>query len=160
MALVRLSLMLAMITPVVLRASPQSIGATEAAQQSNAVVVAQIKQMEHDRIEAGVRKDIAAIAAVTADGYVQIDWDGRILDKAATLARIKSSDIKLQSNTVDDMEVRVHADTAVVVGTATRKGVLDGKDISGTIRYTRVYVNRNGRWQVIQFQQTRIAQAP
>ena len=114
--------------------------------------------MELDRVEAGVRKDVAAIAAVTADGYVQIDWDGRILDKAATLERIKSSDIKLQSNTVDNVEVRVDGDTAVVVGTATRKGVLNGKDISGTIRYTRVYVKRNGRWQVIQFQQTRIAE--
>jgi hypothetical protein len=160
MALVSLGLMLAMITAGVLRASPQSVHTTGAAQPPNAAVVTQIMQMEHDRIEAGVRKDTAAIAAATADGYVQVDWEGRILDKAAALARIKSSEIKLQSNTVDEMEVRVHADTAVVVGTATRKGVSNGKDISGRIRYTRVYVNRNGRWQVIQFQQTRIAQAP
>jgi hypothetical protein len=42
------------------------------------------------------------------------------------------------------------------VGLATRKGVMDGKDISAGIRYTRVYVRRDGRWQVVQFQQTRV----
>jgi hypothetical protein len=35
---------------------------------------------------------------------------------------------------------------------------MNGKDISGVIRSTRVYVNRDGRWQVVAFQQTRVAQ--
>ena len=121
-------------------------------------IVEHIKKMEVERVEAGVRKDIDAIAAVTADDYVQIDWNGQVLNKAATLARIKSSEIKLQSNAVEEMDVRVYGDTAVVIGLSTRKGTMNGKDISGAIRATRVYVNRNGRWQVVAFQQTRVAQ--
>ena len=123
----------------------------------DAATAEEIKKLEHDRIQAGVRKDVVYVAAATAGEYVQIDWDGKVLDKTATLARIKSSNIQLQSNTLDEISVRVYGDTAVVTGLATRKGVMDGKDISTGIRYTRVYTKRDGRWQVVQFQQTRVA---
>jgi ketosteroid isomerase-like protein len=127
------------------------------AKSNDAATVDLIKKLENERIQAGVRKDIAFIDAATAAEYVQIDWDGKVLDKAATLARIKSSNIQLQSNTIDEINVRVYGDTAVVHGLATRKGTMDGKDISTAVRYTRVYVNREGRWQVVQFEQTRVA---
>jgi ketosteroid isomerase-like protein len=123
----------------------------------DAATVALIKKLENERIQAGVRKDIAYVEAATADEYVQIDWDGKVLDKAAMLARIKSSNIQLQSNKLDEINVNVYGNTAVVHGLATRKGTMDGKDISTSIRYTRVYVNRDGRWQVVQFEQTRVA---
>ena len=124
----------------------------------DAATVEHIKKLEHDRIQAGVRKDIASIAAATADEYIQIDWDGKVLDRTATLARIKSNNIRIQSNTLDEVDVRVYGDTAVVAGLAMRTGSMDGKDISAAIRYTRVYVRRDGRWQVVQFQQTRVTQ--
>jgi len=125
-----------------------------AEQSSSAAVAAQIEQMEHDRIRTNVRKNMGALDAVTADDYVQIDWVGRVLGKAATLERIRSSD--MQSHSLEDLNVRVYGNTAIVVGTAIRKGVTGDRDISGTFRYTRVYVNRDGRWQVVHFQQTRV----
>ena len=134
-------------------------GAMEVAQQSSAAaVVAHFEQMEHDRIRTNVRRNMGALEAVTADDYVQIDWVGKGLDKAATLERIKSSD--MQSHALEDLNVRVYGNTAIVVGTAIRKGVTGDRDISGTFRYTRVYVNRDGRWQVVHFQQTRVAPTP
>ena len=129
---------------------------TSAGSAEEQVVIQHIKKLENDRIQAGVRKDIAFIDAATAEEYVQIDWDGRVLNKAATLARIKSNDIQLRSNTLNEIDVRVYANTAVVTGLATRKGTADGKDISEGIRYTRIYIHREGRWQVVQFQQTRV----
>jgi ketosteroid isomerase-like protein len=126
-------------------------------QADEAATVALIKKLENDRLQAGVRKDIAFVDAATAEEYVQIDWEGKVLDKAAMLARIKSSNIQLQSNTLDEIDVKVYGNTAVVRGLATRKGTMDGKDISTAVRYTRVYVNRDGRWQVVQFEQTRVA---
>jgi len=38
--------------------------------------------------------------------------------------------------------------------------LVDGKDISTGVRYTRVYIKRDGRWQVVQFQQTRVTRKP
>lgn len=56
--------------------------------------------------------------------------------------------------------MKVYGEVAVVSGQATRKGVMDGKDISSSVRYTRVYIKRDGRWQVVQFQQTRVVPKP
>jgi ketosteroid isomerase-like protein len=121
-------------------------------------VQALIKKMENDRIKAVVRKDVDAVAVVTADEYMNIDFDGKIRNKAATLERIKSSEIQLQSNSLDELEVRIYCNTAIVTGRATPKGKTNGKDFSRPIRYTRVYVKKNGHWQVVLFQQTRVAQ--
>jgi ketosteroid isomerase-like protein len=118
-----------------------------------------IKKLESDRLAAGLRKDLDAISLATAEDYIQIDSEGNILDRAATLQRIKSSYAQLQANPVDDMVVRLYGNVAILTARATPKGTIDGKSTLGPIRYTRVYVKRDGRWQVVLFQQTRVAQA-
>jgi ketosteroid isomerase-like protein len=125
---------------------------------NSAKIQALITKMENDRIQAGVRKDVDAIAAVTADDYVMIDFEGKVRNKAATLERIKSSEIQLQSNSLDELDVRIYGDAAIVTGRATPKGTMSGNDFSRPIRYTRVYVKKNGNWQVVSFQQTRVVE--
>jgi len=117
-----------------------------------------IAKMEEDRVQDGVRKDVEAIAAATADEYLQIDFNGDIRDKSAAMQRIKSSAFQLQSNSLNDMVVRIFGNTAVVTARGTPKGTLNGKDFSQPVRYSRVYVKRNGRWQVVMFQMTHVAE--
>jgi ketosteroid isomerase-like protein len=93
---------------------------------------------------------------MTADDYLQIDTDGRVLNKADTLERITSSYARLVANPVDDLAVRVYGDTAILTARARPQGVLDGKEFTDALRYTRIYVKRDGRWQVVLFQQTRV----
>jgi len=116
-----------------------------------------IKKMENDRIQAGVHKDVESIAAVTAEEYVNIDFNGKLRNKAETLERIRSSEIQLKANTLDEIEVRIYGNTAIVTGLATPNGTLDGKDFGTPIRYSRVYVRKDTGWQVVLFQQTRVA---
>jgi ketosteroid isomerase-like protein len=114
-----------------------------------------IRRMEPERVDAGVRKDVGAVAAATAEDYLQIDLDGKVLDKQ--LQRIASSEFLLQSNTLDDMIVRVFGETAVVTGRSTPKGTRNGKIIETPTRYTRVYRKKDGQWKVIVFQMTRVS---
>ena len=44
----------------------------------------------------------------------------------------------------------------VVVGVTVNKGKRGERDVSGTFRYTRVWVKRKGIWQVVLSQYTRI----
>ena len=41
---------------------------------------------------------------------------------------------------------------------AVLKGVADGREFGEPIRYSRIYVKRDGRWQVVLFQQTRVGE--
>jgi uncharacterized protein (TIGR02246 family) len=121
--------------------------------------IALLMKMEEARVQAGVRKDIEAVAAASADEYLQIDFNGDVRDKAAAMERIKApSAFQLKSNTLDDMVVRIYGDTAVVTARSTPTGTLDGRDFSQPVRYSRVYVKRDGRWQVVTFQMTRVAE--
>ena len=132
----------------------QARGADIAADSGDAATVALIRKLEQQRIDAGLRKDDAALAATTADDYLQIDMNGNVRDKATQMKRIASSEVKMESNVLDDMVVRIYGDTAVVTGRATATGTLRGEPYP-RIRYTRVYVNRGGQWKVVLFQQTR-----
>jgi len=130
---------------------------TKPASDGEQVEIDEIKKMEKDRLAAGVTKDLNVFISATADDYMQIDFDGIVLDKTATLDRIKSSYAQLQSNVPEDMVVRIYGNTAVVTAKANPKGIMKGKEFTDAIRYTRLYVKRNDRWQVVLFQQTRIA---
>ena len=130
--------------------------ASAVADSGDAATVALIRKLEQQRIDAGLRKDVAALESTTADDYVQIDMAGNVRDKATQMKRIASSEVKMDSNTLDDMVVRVYGDTAVVTGRATAVGTIRGVPYP-PIRYTRVYVKRDGQWKVVLFQQTRIS---
>ena len=69
---------------------------------------------------------------------------------------MSSGDLKFQSIVVSDLTIHVYGKTAVAAGTATLKGSFKGQDISGTYRYTDVWVKRNGKWQVVASQATKV----
>jgi ketosteroid isomerase-like protein len=125
------------------------------AHAEDAATIATILKLENERIAAGLRKDVAALEKTTADDYVQIDMNGNVRDKATQLKRIASSEVTMTANVLDQTVVRVYADTAVVTGRATATGTIRGEPYP-PIRYTRVYVKRDGQWKVVLFQQTRM----
>ena len=115
-------------------------------------------KLEKDRAQAAVRADTAFLDQNTADDYTFITPRGVLTTKAQMLAAFKSGETKLQSYDLDDLQVRVYGDTAVVTGRSTQKGQAQGQDATGQYRFTRVYVKHNGRWQSVAFQSTRIAE--
>jgi ketosteroid isomerase-like protein len=124
------------------------------ADSGDAATVALIRKLERERIDAGLRKDVVALDATTADDYLQIDMAGNVRDKATQMERIASSEVKMESNTLDDMVVRVYGETAVVTGRATAVGTIRGEPYP-RIRFTRVYVKQDETWKVVLFQQTK-----
>ena len=105
---------------------------------------------------AGIRKDLAFYDSTTAPDYLQIDFNGQVLDKRTMLDRVKSSYAMLQSNEIDDEIVQVYGNTAILRARAQPRGTMNGKEFSDDRRYTRIYIERNGLWQVVLFQQTRV----
>jgi ketosteroid isomerase-like protein len=116
----------------------------------------QIKKMEKDRAAAVVKGDVAMLEGLTADDYIFINAYGQLSDKATTMKGIRTGNIKLTSNEVSDLKVRVYGDTAVVTGKANSKGTIGGRELKGPVMFTRVYVKKNGKWQSVAFQQTPI----
>jgi ketosteroid isomerase-like protein len=112
----------------------------------------------NERDQAVGRGDTAAIDRIYADDYVATSASGLVRTKAQVIEDFKTGALKIESITSDEINVRVHGDTAIVTGRMTTKGLDRGRDVSGQNRFTQVYLRRNGRWQITAFHYSRIGQ--
>jgi len=117
-----------------------------------------IRQLMKERDEAIQKADTAAIDRIYADDYMSTNSTALVRTKAQVLDDLKSGALKVESITSDDINVRPFGDTAIVTGRTTMKAQDRGQQTSGQSRFTQVYVKRNGRWQIVAFQMTRIPQ--
>ena len=117
----------------------------------------ELKKLETDRAAAVVKADIATLEAQTADDYTLISVNGEVRDKKQAMDAIKTGQVKITSNEVSDLKVRVYGHVAVITGKSDAKGTIAGTELNGPVMFTRVYVKKNGRWQSVAFQQTHIS---
>ena len=96
-------------------------------------------------------------AKMLAESFYAVNPDGSTQGKAQFMSDLKSGKFKLESNVLDDMKVQAAtADMAIVTYRSTDKGSYDGHDLSGQYRWLDVLAKRNGTWQFIVSQGTKI----
>jgi ketosteroid isomerase-like protein len=116
-----------------------------------------IIKLEHDMSAALTKPDADAVAKRVADTFFAVNPDGSTQGKAQFVADLKSGKFKLESNQLDEMKVHAaDADMAIVTYRSTDKGSYDGHDLSGQYRWVDVLAKRNGTWQFIVSQGTKI----
>jgi ketosteroid isomerase-like protein len=115
-----------------------------------------VMQLEEDLRVAIMKGDMKTYGRLVGDDYVYTNQDAVIRTKAQMVSAYDSGSIKYESAKFDEIKVYAYGDTAVVTGRNTAKGQDNGKDFSGQFRYTRVYVKRQGKWQIVATQATRI----
>jgi hypothetical protein len=114
-----------------------------------------ISQLEGELREATLKNDAAVTGRILADSWINTNANGTIIEKKQLLATISS----FQFISIEDEEVRIdtYDNTAVVTGRSTRKlANPDGSLLTRHVRFTRVYVNQAGNWQVVAAQATPI----
>ncbi len=116
----------------------------------------QIKKLETERAASIVKGDVAALAAQTSDDYTLINLNGAVSNKTQMVESFKSGQSKFTKDEVSDMKVRVYGDTAVVTGKVSAAGMMAGKDATGDVMFTRVWIKKAGKWMCVSLQQTRI----
>ena len=97
----------------------------------------------------------AHFAKNAAEDYVFTSVDGVVSDKQACITALKAAVIETWK--IDDVKTRVYGDTLVTTGRAVIQGKVDGKDVLDRVRFTEMHVKRDGRWQPVALQFTRIA---
>ena len=131
--------------------------ASDAAESLTSKAAEQVSQLNREFDEAEQRRDIAAIERTLADDFVWTTFGGTVFDRAQTRDHLKTSDAKYELFQSDQVRVRVYGRAAVVTARLTRRGKNSKRDLSGQFRYTRVFVNHNGAWQMAAYQVTQIA---
>ena len=113
-------------------------------------------ELEQRWNEAIYRKDIAFIENILADEFIATYDDGSRGDKARELALVAEFNQRVESAIQDEFTVKVYGDTAVVWFTLRLVGIRQGQRAEVTLHYTDVFVLRNGDWQCVSTQSTRV----
>jgi ketosteroid isomerase-like protein len=128
----------------------------------------EIRDLESQLSRAVVEGDRAFYERVLADDFTHTSHSGQFKTRDQWMAENKFENRQgkpepgktyYEAFDVDDLAVRIYGDTAVVTGRSTPQGrTAKGEPIRGRYRFLRVWVKRGGRWQVVAFEGTRIAQ--
>ena len=113
-----------------------------------------VRAVEQARAQALVKADTVALSRMVAEEFVEVSRLGQIRTRADNIRDIAGGDLKLVTVRYDSLAVRIYGDVAVLRGIADNTGTFRGFPFSGKIRYTRVFVRRDGRWQAVAMQQT------
>jgi ketosteroid isomerase-like protein len=101
--------------------------------------------------------NISAMEQLLADDYMAITPTGILQSKDQTLANLRSGTMHFTSIDLSDRKVRFYGTTALVTSRAEVSGTSPGGTLSGSYRYTRVYVrDARGVWRIVSFEASRI----
>jgi ketosteroid isomerase-like protein len=126
---------------------PAALAAQTAAEDS-------VRAAETARGQALMRADTVALSRLIAPEFVEISRLGTRRTRADNIRDIASGELKLTTVHYDSLTVQIYGDVAILQGIADNTGTFRGFPFAGKIRYTRIFVRRDGRWQAVAMQQT------
>jgi ketosteroid isomerase-like protein len=119
----------------------------------------EIDHLEEAWRNAMLKDDSAAMSSLLADDYMAITPNGTLQTKDEALANLHRA--HFTSLEISDRKVRFYGTTALVTSTADIQGTTPDGDISGSYRYTRVYVEGPpGVWKIVSFEANKILAPP
>ena len=108
-----------------------------------------IRKLDNERIQAQIHADAVALDRIYADDFIGVGPSGTVRTKAQVISDFTSGNLKFQSITTDEVQVRVYENTAVETGLSTMSGQDKGKAVPRDTRFTRVWVKQQGRWRLV-----------
>jgi hypothetical protein len=107
-----------------------------------------LKDIEQRLARAWTQHDRAVIDSILAPEWTVTQADGTILNRGTVLGAFFDA-VEFDSNVIDDVTVALFGETAVVRGRTVANARMNGVPATARIRFTDVFIKRNGRWQVV-----------
>jgi ketosteroid isomerase-like protein len=121
------------------------------------VAAEEVLRAEREWLSAHLRLDVSALERLMAPDYVQIDGEGRLVDKEDVLSAFRLGGRSWDEAHSDEHRVRIYGDVAVVVGRWRARGTNSGRAFDYSARYVAVWARHGGRWRMVSDQSTPIA---
>ena len=122
-----------------------------------AAALAELTRQADDWDKAIVAKDLAGIAGNMCDDFRQIGSSGEVENRESFLRDLMSPELMIDPYTVEEFEVRLYGNTALLSGRTSMTGQYAGAPFAAHYRYIDVYVRGAAGWKVCSVQTTRIA---
>ncbi len=114
-----------------------------------------IIELDRKRMQAMADKDIATLNALISDDLVYTHSSARLDTKKSLIGNMESGSTVYTSVVPSDVKAQDLGDTVVLTGSCRISVISNGKPNSFGVRFTDVYANKNGNWQMVAWQSTR-----
>jgi ketosteroid isomerase-like protein len=117
----------------------------------------EIDQLEDEWRNAILTSNTKAMDSLLADDYIAITPSGTLQSREETLENLRSSRIHFTLLNISDRKVRFYGSTAVVTSLADIQATTPDGQVTGSYRYTRVYVrDARGVWKIVTFEASHV----
>lgn len=134
---------------LVLTTASLALGQKPQAKRDRGNVEEVIKQLDHERIQAQIGSDAAALERIYAPDFIGVGPSGTVRTKPQVISDFTSGKLKFKAITTDEVQVRIYGNTAVETGLSTMNGQDRGKAVPRDNRFTRVWVKQQGHWRLV-----------
>src|SRR5436853_5394267 len=115
---------------LVLTVAAMGAGQKQSAKDSHRTSVEEvIRKLDNERIQAQIHADATALDRIYAADFIGVGPSGTVRTKPQVILDFTSGDLKFQSITTDNVQVRVYGNTAVDNGLSKMIGQEKGKTI-------------------------------
>jgi ketosteroid isomerase-like protein len=111
---------------------------------------ARLREIQQELAAAWAARDRATIERLIAPDWSVTHVEGQRLTRPEVFRMMFETDaIQSEPSTVDEIDVRVFGDAAVVTGRTHARGTQSGVRYDLTLRFTDVFVRRGADWQAV-----------
>ena len=120
------------------------------------VAESEVRVAENQRFEAMMKRDLVALDTLLDEDLTYVPGKGSIQSRKEFIDAIKKQSTVYDSIAARDVRVRVYHGLALATGRAEQQ-VRNSKGASKfTVRFTEVYVRREGRWLLTAWEAKRV----
>ncbi len=112
--------------------------------------------LDKARMAAMAAKDIAKLNELLGDDLIYTHSSARLDTKQSLIGAMESGSTVYTSVEPSDVVAQDLGDTVVLTGVAQIKVVSKGTPNAFGVRFTDVYAKRDGRWQMVAWQSTKL----
>lgn len=117
-----------------------------------------IIDLDRKRMAAMAEKDVATLNALLADDLVYTHSSARLDTKQTLIENMESGATVYTAVEPSGVKAQDLGDAVVLTGACRISVMSGGRPNSFSVRFTDVYANRGGRWQMVAWQSTRLAE--
>jgi ketosteroid isomerase-like protein len=112
--------------------------------------------LDKKRMTAMAQKDVATLNTLLGDDLVYTHSSARLDTKQSLIGAMESGSTVYTSVEPSDVKAQDLGDTVVLTGSCRISVMSGGRPNSFSVRFTDVYANKSGRWQMVAWQSTRL----
>ncbi|TMJ65642.1 MAG: nuclear transport factor 2 family protein [Alphaproteobacteria bacterium] len=113
-------------------------------------------ELDKKRMTAMAQKDIATLKSLLSDDLIYTHSSARLDTKQSLIGNMESGSTVYTAVEPSDVKAQDLGNAVVLTGSCRISVMSQGRPNSFSVRFTDVYANKGGQWQMVTWQSTRL----